>query len=118
MELDLGDALGVMVFAPLVLFSQPVGRTLGRKAPSDCRSDADLVLVWLAFYGTARWEKQSMDSEIEADGFSIANRIQDRLITHREVLSSLGHSSEAMPVPFPQFPNPGSRFRTIPIFPP
>jgi len=95
----LGDALGVMVFAPLTFCFLNRSDELWRERRRQIVVPMLLILglVWLAFYGTARWEKQSMDSEIEADGFSIANRIQDRLIAHREVLSSLSHFIEATP---------------------
>ncbi|HRV45986.1 MAG TPA: CHASE domain-containing protein [Smithellaceae bacterium] len=95
----LGDALGVMVFAPLTFCFLNRSDELWRERRRQIVVPMLLILglVWLAFYGTARWEKQAVDRDIEADGFSIANRVQDRLIAHREVLSSLGHFIEATP---------------------
>lgn len=95
----LGDALGVMVFAPLTFCFLNRSDELWRERRRQIVVPMLLILglVWLAFYGTARWEKQAMDGEINADGFSIANRIQDRMIAHREVLSSLSHFIEATP---------------------
>ena len=95
----IGDALGVMVFAPLTFCFLNRSDELWAERRRQIVVPMLLVLglVWLAFYGTARWEKQAMDRDIETDGFSIANRIQDRLIAHREVLSSLGHFIEATP---------------------
>ena len=95
----IGDALGVMVFAPLTFCFLNRSDELWAERRRQIVVPMLLVLglVWLAFYGTARWEKQSMDSEIEADGVSIAGRIQDRMIAHREVLSSVNHFIEAMP---------------------
>ncbi|MFA7177749.1 MAG: CHASE domain-containing protein, partial [Smithellaceae bacterium] len=95
----LGDALGVMVFAPLTFCFLNWSDELWVERRRQIVVPMLLILglVWLAFYGTARWEKQSMDSEIEADGVSIAGRIQDRMIAHREVLSSVNHFIEAMP---------------------
>ncbi|WP_295447844.1 CHASE domain-containing protein [uncultured Thiodictyon sp.] len=94
-----GDVLGVLVFAPLTL------GLLNRADPlwSDRRRRilipmlVTLVLVMLAFYGTARWERQTQDRELQTDGETIARHITDRLITHREVLSSLRHFIEATP---------------------
>jgi len=95
----LGDALGVMVFAPLVFcfLNRSDELWADRRRQIVVPMLLVLGLVWLAFYGTARWEKQAMDRDIETDGISISNRIQDRLIAHREVLSSLGHFIKATP---------------------
>jgi len=94
-----GDALGVLVLAPLTLCLLS-----GNRVPWGERRRLIVVpmlltmaLVWLAFSGTAHWEKQAQDSQLQADGETIAKRITDRLITHREVLSSLSHFIETIP---------------------
>jgi PAS domain S-box-containing protein len=95
----LGDTLGVLVFAPLTLAildrSTPLWRERRRRLLIPML--ATLGLATLAFYGTARWEKQEQDTQRRTDGETMANHIADRLITHREVLSSLRHFIEATP---------------------
>ncbi len=94
-----GDALGVFVFAPLTLciLNGPSGLWGERRRRIVAPLLLTMGLVWLAFYGTAHWEKQAQDSRLQTDGKAIAYRITDRLITHREVLSSLLHFIEATP---------------------
>jgi PAS domain S-box-containing protein len=94
-----GDALGIIVFTPLSLcllnWSSPLWRDRRRRILFPML--LTLLLVWLAFYGTIHWEKQQLDAQLQDDGESIAKLIRDRLITHREVLSSLKHFIEATP---------------------
>ena len=94
-----GDALGIFVFAPLTLcmINKPSGLWGERRRRIVAPLLLTMVLVWLAFYGAARWEKKMEDSQLQADGETIAYRITDRLISHREVLSSLRHFIEATP---------------------
>ena len=94
-----GDALGILVFAPLTLCMLNRSSVLWgeRRRRIVAPMLLTIWLVWLAFYGTAHWEKQALDSQLQTDGETIANRINDRLITHREVLSSLSHFIEATP---------------------
>jgi PAS domain S-box-containing protein len=95
----LGDLLGVLVFAPLTLC------LLNRKGElwRDRRRRIvmpmllTLSMVALVFYGAARWERQDQDRLLELDSQTIVKRIADRVISHREVLSSLKHFVEAMP---------------------
>jgi PAS domain S-box-containing protein len=95
----LGDTLGVLVFAPLTL------AILDQSAPLWCERRRRLLipmlvtlgLAMLAFYGAARWDEQAQDNQLRADGETIAKHIADRLITHREVLSSLRNFIEATP---------------------
>ncbi len=101
-----GDALGVMVFAPLTLCAIDVPGGVWREGRRRIVPPmlVTLGLVALAFLATARWEKQELDGRLEDDGRVIARRISDRLIAHREILSSLRHFVEAAPgFTFPQF---------------
>ncbi|AUB79747.1 CHASE domain-containing protein [Candidatus Thiodictyon syntrophicum] len=94
-----GDCLGVLVFAPLALSllnrQDPLWRERRRRFLIPML--LTLGLAGLAFYGAARWERLSQDGQLQGDGETIARRINDRLITHREVLSSLRHFIEATP---------------------
>jgi len=94
-----GDALGVLVFAPLALCFLNRGDPLWRERLR--RTVLPLLLTLglavITFYGAARWESQSQQSRLQADGEAIAQAITDRLITHREVLASLRHFIEAIP---------------------
>ena len=94
-----GDTLGVLVFAPLTLAllerTDPLWRERRRRLLLPML--LTLGLAMLAFYGAARWEQQTQANQVRADGEGIAQRISDRLITHREVLASLQHFIEATP---------------------
>jgi len=94
-----GDVLGILIFAPLTLclFNGPDELWRERRRRTVVPMLLILVLVALAFYGAARWEKQVQDNHIRDDGEAIARRITDRLITQREVLSSVQHFIEATP---------------------
>ena len=94
-----GDAMGVFVFAPLALcmLNGPRGLWGARRRRIVMPLLLTMGLVWLAFYSTAHWEKQTQDNRLQDDSQIIAYRITDRLITHREVLSSLQHFIEATP---------------------
>ena len=94
-----GDAMGVLVFAPLTLcmLNGPHALWGARRRLIVAPLLLTMGMVWLAFYSTARWEKQMQDSHLQADGETIADLITNRTITHREVLSSLQHFIEATP---------------------
>jgi hypothetical protein len=94
-----GDVLGVLVFAPLTLclLNRPDGVWYERRRRIVVPMLLTLVLVVLAFYGTARWERKIQKDQLHSDSDIIAGRIADRLITHHEVLSSLRNFIEATP---------------------
>ncbi len=94
-----GDAMGVLVFAPLTfcILNRSEGLWGERRRRIVTPMLLILCLVWTAFYGTTRWERQTMDGQLRTDAASIAKRIEDRLITQREVLSSLKRYIEATP---------------------
>ena len=86
-----GDVVGVFVFAPLTLslLNTPSGSWGDRPRQIIVPMLLTLGLVILAFYGADRWERQAQDRQLQVDGEALEERITDRLITHREVLSSL-----------------------------
>ena len=94
-----GDTLGVLVFAPLTLCLLNRQDSLWRERRRRIVLPMLLTLglALLAFYGASLWEQKEQDSQLQADGETIAKLITDRLITHREVLSSLQHFVEATP---------------------
>ena len=94
-----GDVLGIIVFAPLTLclFHGPGTLWSQQRRRIVIPMLLTLCLVVLAFYGATRWEKYVQANQLQADGEGVARRITDRLITHREVLSSLRHFIEATP---------------------
>jgi len=101
-----GDALGVLVFAPLTLclLNRVDGVWYERRRRIVLPMLLTLVLVVLAFYGAARWERQVQKNQLHSDSDIIAGRIADRLIAHHEVLSSLRNFIEATPdLAFRQF---------------
>jgi serine phosphatase RsbU (regulator of sigma subunit)/CHASE1-domain containing sensor protein/anti-sigma regulatory factor (Ser/Thr protein kinase) len=101
-----GDVLGILLFAPLTvcLLSWDDGLWRERWRLMTPPLVVILAVVVFAFTAAARWEKRETDDRIETDGRTIARRIADRLIAHREILSSLGHFIESMPgIGFTQF---------------
>ena len=93
-----GDTLGVMVFAPLILcLLNGRGGLLGKQRRlTVIPLLLTLGLVALAFYGATRLEKQVQDNQLKVDGEIIAKQIADRMITHREVLTSLRNFIETI----------------------
>jgi len=93
-----GDTLGVLIFAPLLL------RLMKR---SDLRSDWKrttlipmlliLGLLWLVFFASNFTIIKEQQHRLETDCEVIVKRINDRLLTHREVLTSLHNFIEATP---------------------
>ena len=93
-----GDTLGVMVFAPLILclLNGSGGLLVKQRRFTIIPLLLTLGLVTLALYGAARLEKQVQDNQLKADGEIIAKQIADRMITHREVLMSLRNFIETI----------------------
>ena len=104
-----GDVVGILVFTPLSLCVLDGGDGLWRERRRRIVLPMLLIfgLVVAAFAGAARWERQVQESRLRGDGDVIAKRIADRLITHREVLSSLHRFVDAEPAfrfePFERF---------------
>ncbi len=94
-----GDVLGILVFAPLTLCLLNRQNDLWHERRRRILAPMllALALVVAAFYGASQWEQQAQDIQIKASSDKIAERIDDRLISHREVLSSLRHFIEAIP---------------------
>ncbi len=101
-----GDVLGVMVFAPLTLCflcsADPLWRERRR------RIAAPMIVILLlqaaAFRIAAAAQVQAGENRLARDAKLIIDRIEDRLVTHREVLASVRHFVEAIPAfTFEQF---------------
>jgi PAS domain S-box-containing protein len=94
-----GDVLGILVFAPLTLCLLNRQNDLWHERRRRILAPMllALALVVAAFYGASQWEQQAQDSQLKASSDKIAERIDDRLISHREVLSSLRHFIETIP---------------------
>lgn len=98
-----GDMLGVVVFAPLVLAiwgrDDPVWAARLRTTVVPTLAVVSLAL--LAFLVTARWEneaeRQSLNRESEAVAQRVADRLAARLAAHRESLSQLRQFIETRP---------------------
>ncbi|MBS0357151.1 MAG: CHASE domain-containing protein [Proteobacteria bacterium] len=94
-----GDALGVLTFAPLCLCflirSNRLWQTRRRQISAPML--LTLLFVGIAIYATARWEQNGQQRRLEADGAQIQKRIEDRLQTHRETLLSLRRLLEVTP---------------------
>lgn len=93
-----GDTLGVLVFAPLIL------SLLNRRDEVLSQRRRRIIIPLLltlglalfSFYAAARWEKQAQETHLQVDGGIIAKQIADRLITHREVLGSIRNFIETI----------------------
>jgi PAS domain S-box-containing protein len=94
-----GDVAGVFIFAPLTfcVFNGPDGLWGYRRRQIVIPMLLTIGLLALAFYSVGRWDRQVQNSNIENDGQIIARKISERLIAHREVLSSLRNFIEVTP---------------------
>jgi len=101
-----GDAAGVFIFAPLTfcIFNGPEGLWGYRRRQIVIPMLLTIGLLALAFYSVGRWERQVQNDHIKDDGQIIARKIAERLIAHREVLSSLRNFIEVTPdISYKQF---------------
>jgi len=101
-----GDVVGVLVFAPLILclLGGPDRLWRERRRTIVLPMLVTFALAILAFYGGARWERQMEDAKLQGDGEIISERIADRIIVHREMLASLRNFLLAQPgITFEQF---------------
>ena len=94
-----GDTLGVLLAAPLVL------GLLQRHAPDwrgRLKTMALPVLVVLAitaatFFGAARWEAESQQDRLQELGSALARDLDNRFVAHHEALVSLARLIEVTP---------------------
>lgn len=94
-----GDLLGVAIVAPLALLYFMPQNELSRE-----RRRRIVLPIWIALglsavvYSTAAYmERRQAHARVEHEGAMLAKLIQDRLITHQAVLSSLAHFVSANP---------------------
>ncbi len=94
-----GDVIGILVFAPLTLAllegRDPVWRDRWRLIFLPLL--ITLTLVVMAFHGAGQWEGQERQARLAQVGEAIARDLDNRLNTHREVLSALRHLIEVKP---------------------
>ena len=92
-----GDTLGVLVFSPLLL------HLLNRKGRMNWQRNLlmpmllILGLLWLAFYSATHLIIKEQQYQLESDSKVLTKHIADRLLSHREVLTSLRNFIEATP---------------------
>ena len=94
-----GDVIGILVFAPLILslLNRQDALWQDRRRQTLGPMLLTLGLAVLAFYGASQWERQEQYNQLQQTGEIIARDISNRLLTHREVLSSLRHFIETTP---------------------
>ena len=100
-----GDALGVMIFAPLSLCFL-MGGALWRQRRRRVVAPMllTLAIAGAVFYAASRSEYNAEARRLEDDGQQLADRISDHLMRHREVLASMRNFVVATPeFSFPQF---------------
>ncbi len=94
-----GDVIGILVFAPLTLAllerRDPLWRDRRRRILLPLL--ITLALAVMAFHGAGQWEVQERQARLAQVGEAIARDLDNRLHTHREVLSALRHFIEAKP---------------------
>ena len=94
-----GDVIGILVFAPLTLAllerENPLWRDRRRRILLPLL--INLVLAVMAFHGAGQWEGQERQARLSQVGEAITRDLDNRLHTHREVLSALRHFIEAQP---------------------
>lgn len=95
----MGDLLGVAIFAPLaLLFMLPrTELSLERRRRIVIPICIALGLSMILYVGATNMERQQVHTRVEQEGAVLGKLIQDRLITHQAVLSSLAHFVEANP---------------------
>lgn len=94
-----GDLLGVIICAPLALLFLAPKTELSRErlhriVVPICIA---LGLSMIVYAGATLMERQQVQARVEDQGATLNKLIQDRLITHLAVLSSLAHFVEANP---------------------
>mgnify|MGYP000346616225 CR=1 FL=1 len=94
-----GDLLGVAIFAPLaLLFLAPKTElSLERRRRIVVPICIALGLSMVLYAGATFMERRQVHTRVEHEGATLGKLIQDRLITHQAVLSSLAHFVEASP---------------------
>ncbi len=94
-----GDLLGAAIFAPLVLLFITPDSELRRERRSRIVLPILIALgLSMALYaGASYMERRQVQDRLEHDGAAMAKRVQDRLITHQAILSSVAHFAEANP---------------------
>ncbi|WP_374479046.1 CHASE domain-containing protein [Zoogloea sp.] len=94
-----GDALGVLTFAPLCLCFLIRSNRLwqARRRQITAPMLLTLLFVGIAIYATARWEQNGQQHRLQTDAERVQKRIEDRLQTHREALLSLRRLLEVTP---------------------
>ena len=93
-----GDALGVMIFAPLSLcFVIPGALWRQRRRRVVAPMLLTLAIAGAVFYAASRSEYNAEARRLQEDGQQLADRISDHLIRHREVLASMRNFVVATP---------------------
>ncbi len=94
-----GDLLGVAIFAPLAMlfFSGKNELSQERRRRIVIPICIALALSMFIYAGATHMERRQVHARVADEGSTLVKLIQDRLITHQAVLSSLAHFVEANP---------------------
>ncbi len=93
-----GDALGVMIFAPLCLcFLMPDTLWRQRRRRVVAPMLLTLGITGAVFYAASRSEHNAEIRRLKDDGQQLADRLADHLVRHREVLASMRNFAVATP---------------------
>jgi signal transduction histidine kinase/CheY-like chemotaxis protein/CHASE1-domain containing sensor protein/HPt (histidine-containing phosphotransfer) domain-containing protein len=94
-----GDSIGVLVFAPLTLIVLMRRQALWRDRLRTVIAPMGVLLavISVAFYAAARWETDTRHQAVQSHGEQIGRLLENRIVAHREILSSLAHVLEIDP---------------------
>lgn len=94
-----GDLLGVVIFAPLfILFLNPDSElSQERKRRIVPPISIAFILSILIYSGATKIERKQLEIEVADNASRIAQLIQNRLINHQAVLSSVQHYVKSIP---------------------
>ncbi len=107
-----GDALGVLIFAPLTLLVLSRGDSLWKERRRHILVPMliTLALVTGSFLASSRWEEKELLRHVQDQGQSLESQLHDRIVANQTILISLARFIEVTPamdaVRFEQFTRP------------
>ena len=107
-----GDALGVLIFAPLTLLALSRGDALWHERRRRILAPmlVTLALVAGSFLASSRWEESEQLAHVQGQGQLLENQLHDRIMANQTILVSLARFIEVTPkldaAGFEQFTRP------------
>ena len=94
-----GDALGVLIFAPLTLMALHRGDALWQERRRRILAPmlVTLALVAGSFLASSRWEEGEQMRNVQAQGLFLENQLHERMVANQTLLISLARFIEVTP---------------------